>query len=682
METSAGRAAMPGLGLRFRQIHLDFHTSEHIAGVGSAFDPEAFADTLARAHVNSVTCFARCHHGWIYYDTTAHPERRHPQLERDLLREQIAACHARGLRVPIYTTVQWDHHTAAEHPEWRIVTPDGALEGTPPFEAGFYRKLCVNSPYLAFLQAHVRDIQETLPVDGLFFDIVQATPCVCRWCLAGMAESGLNPEDPDARRSYAQATIDRFRTGMSAFVRDATPDATIFYNAGHVGPDVRSAADAYTHFELESLPSGLWGYQHFPVTQRYARTLGLETLGHTGKFHTMWGDFHSFKNRAALEYECFRMLALGSRCLIGDQLHPDGRIDPHVYALVGAVYAEVERKEPWCADARPVSDIAVFTPEEFDGGGLELSPAIRGVTRMLEELGHQFDIVDSRSDLAGYAVAVLPDHVPVSPALRDALDAHLARGGRLLASFASGLEPGLSDFAAGALGVHRADEGPLPVFDDTRHDHCDYVLPRGVIGAGLPETEHAMYLRGLAVDAVEGAEVLAERVEPYFDRSWRHFCSHLQTPSSGRTGSPAIVRGAGTIYFAHPVFTQYDTNAPRWCKTLVGNALAMLLPEPLVRHDGPSSLRVGLTEQPAEHRWILHLLHYIPERRGRLFDTIEDVIPLHDLSVSVRVPGGVRSVTREPGGEPLPYAARDGRVDVRIDRMDGHALLAFELAEA
>ena len=128
-----------------------------------------------------------------------HPERRHPHLERDLLREQIEACHARGIRVPIYTTVQWDHLTAAEHPEWRIVTPEGALEGTPPFEAGFYRKLCLNSPYVELLQAHTRDIQDTLPVDGLFFDIVQATPCVCRWCLAGMAEAGLDPEDPAAR---------------------------------------------------------------------------------------------------------------------------------------------------------------------------------------------------------------------------------------------------------------------------------------------------------------------------------------------------------------------------------------------------------------------------------------------------------------------------------------------------
>ena len=97
-------------------------------------------------------------------------------------------------------------------------------------------------------------------------------------------------------------------------------------------------ADAYTHFELESLPSGGWGYLHFPLTMRYARTLGLDCLGKTGKFHTSWGDFHSFKNAEALQYECFRMLALGAKCSIGDQLHPVGKIDPHVYDLVGSVY--------------------------------------------------------------------------------------------------------------------------------------------------------------------------------------------------------------------------------------------------------------------------------------------------------------------------------------------------------
>jgi hypothetical protein len=75
--------------LRFRKIHLDFHTSEFIGDIGSQFDPMEFAATLEKARVNSITCFARCHHGWIYYDTQLNPERRHPHLAVNLLKAQI-----------------------------------------------------------------------------------------------------------------------------------------------------------------------------------------------------------------------------------------------------------------------------------------------------------------------------------------------------------------------------------------------------------------------------------------------------------------------------------------------------------------------------------------------------------------------------------------------------------------
>ena len=68
---------MSKIDLRFRQVHLDFHTSENIEGIGADFDPEEFAATVEKARVNSITCFARCHHGWIYFDTKAFPERRH-----------------------------------------------------------------------------------------------------------------------------------------------------------------------------------------------------------------------------------------------------------------------------------------------------------------------------------------------------------------------------------------------------------------------------------------------------------------------------------------------------------------------------------------------------------------------------------------------------------------------------
>ncbi|HEU5102084.1 MAG TPA: hypothetical protein VFU22_23840, partial [Roseiflexaceae bacterium] len=334
--------------LRFRQVHLDFHTSEQIAGIGADFDPEMFVDTLVRANVDSITCFARCHHGWLYYDSKINPERRHPHLQTELLRRQIEVCHDHGIRVPIYITVQWDHYTANVHPEWLALDDQGRPFGTPTFEAGFYRRLCVGSPYRDFLKAHTQEVLETLPTDGIFFDIVHPLPCACRHCRAAMQAQGMDPASLVDRQAYGQQMIDEFKRDMTAFVRQFNSDCTIFYNAGHVGTRDRAAAGAYSHWELESLPSGGWGYLHFPIAQRYARTLGLECLGMTGKFHTSWGDFHSFKNQAALEYECFRMLALGAKCSIGDQLPPSGAIEPHVYDLIGSVYGSVAQKEPWC----------------------------------------------------------------------------------------------------------------------------------------------------------------------------------------------------------------------------------------------------------------------------------------------------------------------------------------------
>jgi hypothetical protein len=637
--------------LRFRQIHLDFHTSGHILGIGSEFDPEEFAATLERARVDSITCFARCHHGWIYFDTTSFRERRHPHLSRNLLKEQIEACHARDIRVPIYVTVQWDHLTSNEHPEWRVVSADGRVVGTPPYEAGFYRKLCLNSPYLDFLKAHTQEILESLQTDGLFFDIVQPVECSCKFCRTKMEAEGLEPSDSAARQRFGLETIN--------------------------------------HFKLETLPSGGWGYMYFPVTMHYARTLGLECLGQTGKFHTSWGDFHSFKNLAALQYECFRMLAMGAKCMIDDQLHPVGRIDQDVYDLIGEVYAEVEKKEPWCEGAKAVTEIAVLHPEEFIGKGhRNLPPAIQGVTRMREEGGHQFDVVDTASNLGDYKVVVLPDYITVSPALVERLEAYVDNGGAVIASFASGLDATENGFALKSLGLRLQGEGVRDLEGRlvrgrhfAHHDFCDYVLPKEEIAQGLRKTEHAMYMRGMEVAAEPGSEVLADTVLPYFDRTYRHFCSHRQTPSSGRIGNPAIVRNGSTIYFSHPIFSQYEHNAPRWCKALFLNALDLLLPEPLVRHDGPTTMQVTINEQDREDRWILHLLHYIPERRGQDFGVLEDVIPLYDVRLSVRVPEKVEEVVRVPEDKLLDFEQKDGRVELVLPRLDGHQMIALDIAE-
>ncbi|MFO7635805.1 MAG: beta-galactosidase trimerization domain-containing protein [Clostridia bacterium] len=667
--------------LNFRQIHLDFHTSELIGGVGGEFDPREFARTLKDAHVGSVTCFARCHHGMMYYTSEKFPERIHPGLgHRNLLKEQIDACHALGIRVPVYITVQWDYYTSVRHPEWLMRNEDGSPVFQHSLKPGFYHGLCVNTPYAAFLAEHTREVLETLDADGIFFDIVQEKPCACEYCISSMREKGYNPLSAEDRTRHYEGVLAVFRKNMTTLVEEVRPGILVFYNSGHISYKTRKAMDPYTHFELESLPGGEWGYIHFPVVMRYARNLGKDCLAHTGKFHTTWGDFHSFKNREALEYECFRMLALNAKCLIGDQLEPGGKLSGPVYSLIGGVYGQVEKKEAWCKNAKPVTEIGVFTPDEFQGSGLDHLPEAQiGAARILEQCACQFDFIDTDMDFSRYKLLVMPDRITVDEAFHRKLKAYLEEGGKILASYESGMDAAKESFTLSELQVEISgetlDDSGLPVKGKPyqNNDFADYVVPAGPIGKGLCETDHVMYIKGMEVRATGSGVGVLDANSSLFNRSYKHFCSHNQAPSSGKKAYDAAVMTRNTIYFAHPVFLTYHHKSPKWVKVLVKNAIGMLLPGQLVEHDGPSTLLTALNEQ--EGRYVLHLLHYIPERKSEKLDIIEDVIPLYDLKVRLRLPGNAKTLRMVPEGEDMVFTRDGDGIVFTIPRMEGHCML-------
>jgi hypothetical protein len=279
-------------------------------------------------------------------------------------------------------------------------------------------------------------------------------------------------------------------------------------------------------------------------------------------------------------------------------------------------------------------------------------------------------------------VIILPDTIPVEGDLLSKLEQFLADGGSIIASFESGLDAGKNEFILDALGVSKASDGPVDSNGNLargrpygRNNYAEYLIPNNDIGRGLNPTEHVMYMHGMVVDAGSGSEVLAYNTESYFDRTWEHFCSHRQTPSSGEQGKPAIVRNGSVIYFSHPIFSQYNKNAPKWYKTMFLNAMEMLLPEPVLQIEGPTTLQATVNEQSGENRYVAHLLHYIPERRGQDFDVIEDVIPVYDISVSLNLPNRVKSAKLVPAGEAIDMQRRSGRVEFTLSELRGHQMI-------
>lgn len=645
-----------------RQVHLDFHTSENIPGIGTEFEPAAFAEMVKEAAISSMTVFARGHHGWLYYPSKRFPELVHPHLERpNLLIEQVRALHEVGVRAPIYITVQWDYHSAVTHPEWLIRKLDGAHEGDSFTQPGFYQSLCVNTGYYDFLAAQTTEICEMYgdELDGLFFDIVGIRPCWCSSCRAEMKKLGIDLTDEEAVQDFAKSVMDRFKANMTALVRSYNKDCTIFYNAGHVGPCTKNSQEAYSHFELESLPSGSWGYLHFPVTARYARTLGLDCLGMTGKFHTEWGDFHSLKNQAALEFECFRMLSYGFASSIGDQLEPNGSLNPATYRLIGNVYRQFEEREAWARPSTPLTEAAVVTSEKASSE-FDIPESAMGATQLLEELALQFNIIDKDMPFDGYKLIILTDDLIVTSEFQDRLDTYVKNGGKVLACARGGL----------------SNENRYPSCFGTNYlgktaKYPDFVIPMEELADGLEEgNEYAIYQQGESIEPIS-SEVILEARAPYFKREKDYFCSHRYTPSAKGEKYPAAVQNGNVILFAHPIFNQYRDNAPYWCKKLIANAISRLLPKQLVKHTGPSTLTVSLLHQPEHRRVCAHILSYIPVRKSATIDIIEERTKVNNVELILDIPYDVKKARMVP--EDIELEVKEGKV--LIPEINGYGII-------
>ncbi len=662
--------------LRFRQVHLDFHTSPEIPGIGEAFDRDDWIKRLTDARVDSVTCFATCHHGMSYYPTWIGT--MHPHLKFNLLRAELDACKTAGIRVPVYITAGLNNEVARRHPEWREIAADGSYAGwvKSPLEPGFM-KLCFNTPYLDYLCRLIAETVHDFPdADGIFLDIAAQGPCCCPSCLDGMNRMGLDPKNEADRLRFARRVLSVYRRRTFETIRALSPAMPVFHNGGHIAVNDRADLGCYSHLELESLPTADWGYDHYPISAAYSRNLGLDFLGMTGKFHMAWGEFGTFKHPNALRYECASMLLHGSKCSIGDQLHPSGKLDETTYRLIGGAYREVERKEPWCRNAVSAADTAILAVDESEDNRNHTT----GAARILLEKHIPFDLVDPAMDFSRYRILILATGSPVAPELAKRILDYLAGGGRILVCSQGARTTDGSVYLP--LGGELSDFSPF----------CPDFVKSAPEFSPFATTPFAMRLPSVRLRVTDGVS-LGAVYDPYFNRDVRHFCSHQFTPYRPEcSGYDAGSLRGNVLYFAHPVPALYALTGMGAVRDFVSAAFERLCgSEKLIETEGlPSTGRVGLMRQDREMRYLLHVLYGNTILRGsagvfpngqfpaRPVEVVEDLLPLRNVSFSLRLPVPVRRVTLVPENRPLDFRVENGRIRFTLPEFTCHAMVSLE----
>lgn len=648
----------------FRQIHLDFHTSELIEDVGKGFVPGQFRQRLLVGRVQSMTLFAKCHHGWSTYPSQVNEP--HPHLSCNLLGEQVKVCRELGVGVVIYLSAGADRKELLAHPEYfRKGTPKERLEDSI---GKYFIGVCTNTPYLEKLRRQVIEVVHTFRPDGLFFDICAINPCFCDACNEKRRAVGKALDDEKFSWQLAEETYRHFVDTVNSAARSVDPNIRIFHNGGHIHQGREDLFFANTHFELESLPTGGWGYDHFPFSAKYVGTKGLEFLSMTGRFHRTWGEFGGYKHPNALCYETALALAMGAGCSIGDQLHPDGEADETTYALIGKAYEEICRREIFCDGLENIADVALLSAEACfnELNRPVLCPRDRmkgdvGLNRILLEGQILYDVVDSNFDPMLYRLVIINEDCELSSELVRKLRHFVRAGGKILAAGRSVLSENnfLFDFDADA-------------FSGESEYSPSYFLP----DFDLPALKRGDFLIGGKNYRFRAKHVLANFRHPYFNREENRFCSHANTPSAKRNDGPAICEGGAGIYVGMELFSDYANSGTIVVKQTALTLIARLLNPSVSVENAPSSLILSYAQNHRRGSRILQFVYGIPTSRGNGVQIVEDLPKIGPLRVRMRLFGsGVSKVLLQPEGISLEFNVIGEEISFVLPEFRCHAIV-------
>lgn len=674
----------------WRKVHLDFHNSQYIPVIGNAFDADEFGNTLIGAHVDGIVVFAKDMHGYFYYPSEYGPV--HHGLSFDLLGSQVTACRVRDIKVYAYYCVTWDNHLAEEHPEWLALKRDRTTY-LPKFdETPHWTALCLtNQDFVQLVLDHSREILERYELDGIWYDmpLPVAGECFCRNCLAQIRAQGNDPFDIGVQRRHKQVLLLDFMRRAHEQAQSIRPGCQVDQNnQTRLGLSERVAYMG--SIDIEALPTGGWGYYYYPAHVRYARNFGTTVYGMTGRFHRSWADFGGLKLPGQLETELAWIIAQGALCDIGDQVPPNGRLDPAVYETIGKAYERIEKLEPYLQAAAPVTEAAIVvgglpleelvSRGQWSTGHNRYPESVYGLTKLLSEAHIQFDIVESDCELERYRLLILPENLNVDNELAERLEAYLQDGGAVFASSESVLRATTGQPWPSSLPMESVGDSPYePAYITWAN------APAGKIWDGLPNYEFALYEGALQIQASDPATVFAKLGEPLFQRGPDHFTSHHQTPFDHESKFAAVLMKGSLAVTAFPIGHSYFTSGYWIYREIFNRLTAAILPDRLLTTNAPTSSDVTVTWQDANEdrpaRWLVHIVNFGPTRRSpHHLEYYEDLVPLHDIRVNLTTGEQIGKVYQASDQTPLAMRQTSDQCEVVVPRVDRSEVLVFECA--
>jgi len=618
----------------------------------------------------------------------------------------------------------------AAHPDWLRVKQDGTRDDN------FGN---IRSPYSDWLCAQLAYVVKTYGADGFWFDgyapvhlhtYDEATQTLFRAHSGGKdIPTTLDPvRDPIARKYLAwheQYFVD-LADRMRSAIRRENPEAAIFanYSANRTWyfPDMYMGEYPAAYCDAIDVPSVelYWDvpgdalYQQFctafvqGVTHDRAASVWIQPQAHgvtgvaspveiqlRGLEGAPWGVYPEFVESAHRE-EYFKL---------------------HL--------ANLAARDRWWANSEPVPFVGIVASEQtrtlFAQGALPVYFShTLGAFRSLFESHWPVRVLTEydleNADLRGVRVLMLPNVACLSNRAAEVIRRFVEQGGGLVASFETGLYDETfarrDDFVlADVLHAHYAKTHAVSQRTDNLYLRLSGEHPI-VNDPAIRAKQSTAWAGGLGPPPADGnLSLIASTVEATVDPQAQVVATYvLNQPDAAAKPHPAIVTstfGKGRVVYLpaaldKAMFFYPDTyqrqlllSACRW--------VANEAPVPL-EVDGPLLLSTTFRRQTDSKRTIVHLLndhssygrHSIYQKLAPLPEDLqkkwgfpnqselrgtwpvrEEIIPLHDLHVTCRVPG-VTKATLEPEHLDLPLDKLPDGVRVTVPKLIMHSMVVFE----
>lgn len=635
----------------FLGMHFDFHAGPKDRNIGADTTPELIQEIIDRVHPDYIQCDCKGHPGWSSYPTKV--GNAAPGIVKDALKVWREVTARNGVSLYMHYSGVWDTAAVTAHPEWAVLSVDGTPDPDKTSVFGDYAD--------KLLIPQLKELCDVYQVDGVWIDgdCWAVTPDYCETARRLYYDRTGRTELPKSLEEEGYHDfLEVNREGYRAYVRKITaamkahnPNFEVCCNWAFTSfmPEPVTADVAFISGDYNWVSSLNSARFEGRVMARQGKPWDLMSWGFSGTFEDRaW----THKTPAQLSREAAMILALGGGFQSYFTQKRNGAPKPAQLQAMTAAADFCRARQPFCHRGELLPQVAVlFSTEGFydkvndrcfgsNYGHIEFS---RGILLGLLDNQYSTELL-MEHQLAGrmneYPLIVIPEWEALTPALLTEVKAYVKNGGKLM--------------VIGKAVGHFEQE--LQIDIGASETKTTWVESEGWL-AGIHSAIPEITLKG------------AKSLASFYDNN------DIGSPYGISAATAPYGKGQITgIFF--DLGTRYLKGRSVPLRDYFGARVKELFADPMVTVSGSHQVEVVLTQNHGKQ--MIHLINMENNNEFSDIYTVDEILPLGPLEISIALPEKPTRILRQPAGETLAFTYKNGRASLTLPRLELYDILVIE----